>query len=172
MFQIRLWFPGVFTRRVIFPFDEELHLSVSFSMSDDHFYFPFFLSFDKVRCWKEVVRAVRVILLVWGEKAGVEYGVDFSLGRKVQLVRKRSKDFHDRERALSFHGQLFVVLEKAEVLRFQPDLLTLFEGFESPSDPLRHVLSCELVRCHRFLSDFLQVVETFFDRWYDCLGGD
>ena len=118
MFQIRLWFPGVFARRVVSPFDEELHLPVSFPMSDDRFHFPFFFSFDEVRWWKEIVRAVRVVFLVWGEKAGVEYGVDFPLGREVQLVRKRSKDFHDRERALSFHGQLFVVLEKAEVLRF------------------------------------------------------
>ena len=172
MFQIRLWFSGVFAHRVVPPFDEELHLSISFPLSDDRFHFPFFFSFDEIRWWEEVVWSVCVILLVWGEKAGVEYGVDFPLGRKVQLVRKRSKDFHDRERALSFHGQLFVVLEKAEVLRFQPDLLTLFEGFESPSDPLRHLLSCKLVRCHRFLSDFLQVVKPFFDRWYDCLGGD
>ena len=118
MFQICLWFPGVFARRVIFPFDEELHLSVPFPMSDDCFYFLFFFSFDKVRWWKEIVRAVRVVFFVRGEKAGVEYGVDFPLGREVQLVRKRSEDFHDRERALSFHGQLFVVLEKAEVLRF------------------------------------------------------
>ena len=87
-------------------------------MSDDHVHFPFFFSFDKVRWWEEIVQAVRVVLLVRGEKAGVEYGVDFSLGGEVQFVRKRSKDFHDRERALSFHGQLFVVLEKAEVLRF------------------------------------------------------
>ena len=118
MFQICLWFPGVFARRVVSPFDEELHLPVSFPMSDDRFHFPFFFSFDEVRWWKEIVRAVRVVLLVRGEKAGVEYGVDFPLGREVQLVRKRSKYFHDRERALSFHGQLFVVLEKAEVLRF------------------------------------------------------
>ena len=141
-------------------------------MSDDRFHFPFFFSFDKVRWWKEIVRTVRVVFFVRGEKAGVEYGVDFPLGREVQLVCKRSKDFHDHERALSFHGQLFVVLEKAEVLRFQPDLLTLFEGFESPSDPLRHVLSCELMCCHCFLSDFLQVVKAFLDRWYDCFGDD
>ena len=86
MFQIRLWFPGVFTRRVVPPFDEELHLPVSFPMSDDRFHFPFFFSFDKVRWWEEIVRAVRVVLLVRGEKAGVEYGVDFPLGREVLLL--------------------------------------------------------------------------------------
>ena len=118
MFQIRLWFPGVFARRVVSPFNEELHLPVSFPMSDDCFHFPFFFSFNEVRWWEKVVQSVRVVLLIWGKKAGVEYGVDFPLGREVQFVRKRSKDFHDRERALSFHGQLFVVLEKTEVLRF------------------------------------------------------
>ena len=86
-------------------------------MSDDRFHFPFFFSFDEVRWWEEVVWSMCVILLVWGKKAGVEYGVDLPLGRKVQLIRKQSEDFHDRERALSFHGQLFVVLEKAEVFR-------------------------------------------------------
>ena len=88
MFQIRFWFPGVFARRVVSPFDEELHLPVSFPMSDDRFHFPFFLSFYEVRWWEEVVRAVCVVFFVWGEKAGVEYEVDFPLGRKVQLVRK------------------------------------------------------------------------------------
>ena len=77
MFQIRFWFPGVFARRVVSLFNEELHLPVSFLMADDRFHFPFFFSFDKVRWWKEIVRTVHVVFFVRGEKAGVEYGVDF-----------------------------------------------------------------------------------------------
>ena len=86
MFQIRLRFPGVFARRVVSPFDEELHLPVSFPMSDDRFHFPFFLLFDNDWLRFRLDSTRNGVCDVRGEKRDMEHRMDLHLEREFQFV--------------------------------------------------------------------------------------
>ena len=134
-------------------------------MSDNRFYFPFFVVSDDLGCRVCVVRPVDVVLTIGCQQVGVEYRVDLPLGGKLKPVRQGTKDFGDYKWPLSLHGKLLVIRDESEVLCFQPDLLSFLERCESLGDALSHLLPCQFVCCHSLEANLLEVAESLFYGW-------
>jgi len=69
MVQVFFWFPGQIF--ITFPLDLEFGLPCSFLgtnffMSDNVFYFPFFLSVNEVCWWLSVVWSMNIVFFIWG----------------------------------------------------------------------------------------------------------
>ena len=127
-------------------------------MSDDRFHFEFFFAVNQVRRWQCEIRAMCAVLTIRGQKACMEDGVNSPLVRQFQLVRQWSQDLYDFKWSLALHCKLFVILKELEVLRFQPDLLTLLEWGEASCDAFSHVLSCKFMCRHCLEACLLEIV--------------
>jgi hypothetical protein len=75
-----LIFPWVMGWGIAFPSDKVLLLFLVNPISEDHFNFPFWFAFYKVRWRFQEVRAVCIRFVIGGEEWCVEYVMNFPCG--------------------------------------------------------------------------------------------